>query len=262
MSQAPIRRQVFEVDKFGGHHLHCGAGKNLMVVPGWALKPATYRQVAVEFAKLGHNVVIPDLYSVIPTATKACFESYVEALEKVAVEAFGEEAKFDLIGHSLGGAISIEAASALTDRIEKLVLVNAIGHPTWSKDNDVSVRSRTLIDWSSAFIQDGARSLLVSPQIFSALFDGLGEILKAPQRTIECALIARSSDIRPAMQRVKDSEIEVLTIWGSRDVVVTRDLFEEMTSELGASSIVVDANHGWPFLKPQAFAGTVQAFLA
>lgn len=262
MSPTPSRRQDLDVDKFGGHHLHCGSGKNLMVVPGWALKPATYRQVAVEFAKLGHNVVIPDLYSVIPTSTRACFRSYVEALERVAVEAFGKEASFDLIGHSLGGAIAIEAASELRDRIDKLVLVNAIGHPTWSKDKEVSVKSRTLVDWSGAFIQDGARSLLVSPQIFSALFDGIGEILKAPQRTIECALIARSSDIRPAMQRVKDSDIDVLTIWGSRDVVVTRDLFEEMTNELGATSLVVDANHGWPFLKPVAFATTVQTFLA
>ncbi len=262
MSPTPSRRQELEVDKFGGRHLHCGSGKNLMVVPGWALKPATYRQAAVELAKLGHNVVVPDLYSVIPTSTRACFESYVEALENVAREAFGDEASFDLIGHSLGGAIAIEAAAKLHQRIEKLVLVNAIGHPTWSRDKDLSVKSRTLADWSGAFIQDGIRSLLASPQIFSALFDGISEIMKSPQKTIECALIARSSDIRPAMKRVKDSEIEVLTIWGSRDVVVTRDLFEEMTSELGATSIVVDANHGWPFLKPLAFATTVQAFLS
>jgi pimeloyl-ACP methyl ester carboxylesterase len=261
MSATPSQPHDLAIEKLGGHHLQCGTGKNLMVVPGWALKPATYRQVAVEFSKLGHNVVVPDLYAAIPNSTKACFETYVDALSMVASEAFGE-ASFDLIGHSLGGAIAIEAASKLCDRIEKLVLVNAIGHPTWSKDKSLSVKSRTIMDWSGAFIQDGARSLLVSPQIFSALFDGIGEILKSPQRTIECALIARNSDIRPAMRRVKESKIEVLTIWGSRDVVVTRDLFEEMTSELGATSIVVDANHGWPFLKPVAFAKTVQAFLA
>lgn len=104
-------------------------GRPVLALHGWldnantfkTLAPlfgARFRFIALDLAGHGHSDPRPGSmpYHFIDNAIDV-----VDALDSLGIE------KLSLVGHSLGGAVSTTVAAALTDRIEKLVLLDSLG---------------------------------------------------------------------------------------------------------------------------------------
>lgn len=106
------------------------SGAPVLLVHGWGACVYSYSEMVPALAGAGFRVLAIDLpglgLSDKPTSrnaytTRAVSQSVADAATQLGLE------RFSVIGHSMGGAIGLRLALDGDRRIEKLVLINAIG---------------------------------------------------------------------------------------------------------------------------------------
>ena len=97
-----------------------GAGAPLVLLHGFAMRPATYGRLA-DLTATRCRVVVPDLFDV-PGQWR-----YAKVLDSLtaAVDHLGLE-QFSLLGHSFGGGIALGFAQRYPDRVVELVLSDSL----------------------------------------------------------------------------------------------------------------------------------------
>lgn len=111
--------------RVGGHTvraLQVGEGRPLVFLHGFGIDPQVYAPIWAKLAD-AHAVTALDLFrpsSVRDTPRR--LETYARWVVDWAEDAFGGQ-PWDMVGHSMGGAVSLYAAS-LSDRIDRVVVVN------------------------------------------------------------------------------------------------------------------------------------------
>jgi pimeloyl-ACP methyl ester carboxylesterase len=106
-----------------------GQGEPLVVVHGAGTSSAIWHRVTPRLAGGGRRVVAPDVpgYGGSPAAGPGfALEEVTDDLAAGLQEA-GVEAPYDLVGHSMGGAIAILLAARHPERVQRLVLVAPAG---------------------------------------------------------------------------------------------------------------------------------------
>ena len=243
--------------------LEVGVGENVLLVPGWSLSPRIYAESARRLACLGFRIVVPELYG---SSAKVDLGGGVEALAELVSEfargVFGVE-KFHLVGHSLGGAISMALGASNPESISKLVLVNSIGDPSWidRSGSPSYLAKRSLNDWAGAFIVDMKRTRERNRYVPQVVIESLSEFGRNPGRVIRCALMARGVDMRPEIAKLAGAGLPILVLWTKDDVVVPRESFLGLAEGLGASRVELEGSHGWIFTSSEQFSALVGEFL-
>lgn len=102
-----------------------GEGEAIVLVHGVATSRAIWRHVTGPLAASGRRVVtvdVPGFGESEPAGPGFALEDVADRLiDELALE------EFDLVGHSLGGAVAVAAAARHPDRVRKLVLVSPAG---------------------------------------------------------------------------------------------------------------------------------------
>jgi pimeloyl-ACP methyl ester carboxylesterase len=171
--------------------------------------------------------------------------------------------KFDLVGHSFGGMVAAEYAATYPDRIDKLVLIDALGL------------------WNDAY--PVADHLLSTPPVQAAMrFHDLGnpavaEKIKAPSEPadVNAALVTRflalsstSHFIHPIPdrglhKRLRRIKAKTLVVWGAEDRLTPRRYADDFVSAIAGSrlEVIADAGHT-PHLEQRGLVSErVRAFL-
>lgn len=244
-------------------YLDVGEGRNVLLLPGWSLSPRIYQASAVRLAAMGFRVVVPEVYGLdSQVELSRALDGVVDHVSDFASAVF-EGDSFSVIGHSLGGAISILLVASGHHDVEKLVLVNSIGDPTWQDKNGTSstMSKRPLNDWVGAFMLDFARTRNKNKFALRLAYGSLMEFTRNPGKVVRYALIAKSADVRAEMKAIADSQLRVLVIWTKNDFVIPRESFEGLANLLHASRVELDGSHGWIFTSSEQFASLVGQFL-
>lgn len=150
-----------------------------------------------------------------------------------------------LIGHSMGGYVSMDLAARRPEKIQRLVLVDSIGIP-------FGCSARSLV--YPALKAIGRTHPSFWPCIsYDYLRAGPGMIWRAAQQIVALDEVAALSALR----------LPILLIWGEQDDLVPLSSGRQLHELLNGSrlSVIPKANHFCMFERPQDFHNILLPFL-
>ncbi len=125
------------------------AGPKLLAIHGWLDNAASFDALAPWFAD--YDLVAIDLpgHGQSDHRPRGAWYHYIDYLHDVlcCVEALGW-ARFSLLGHSLGGAISSVLAASVPERVEALFLIEALGPISTGAEKTLALLRAALLDRS------------------------------------------------------------------------------------------------------------------
>ena len=252
-----------------------GAGEPLVLVHGAGTSSAIWHRVAPRLAA-GRRVVAPDLpgYGGSPAAGPGF------ALEEVAdrlaagLEDAGVPAPYDLVGHSMGGAIAILLAARHPERMRRLVLVAPAGLAALPR-----VAGGLLGAVAAPFAV--ARRTLATPLAGSALVRRLalagvardGARVPAANARAVLASSAGATRIGPGLASAATADLRATLagvttplglVWGEHDPVIPPRRIEIIRRARPDAElrIVPDTAHAPMLERPDAFCAALEAVLA
>ncbi|HEX6476918.1 MAG TPA: alpha/beta hydrolase [Acidimicrobiales bacterium] len=240
-----------------------GTGRPVVFLHGWALGQHAYKRALKRIVNLGYRVYAPALPSFGGSADLpggvVSFAGYAEWLD-AWLAAVAVDEPVSLVGHSFGGGVAIKLAHDHPDRVSSLVLVDAIGHPSWRV---LGRRARTLSErplweWGLRVPLD-VLPTLSSRDLRSILEDALPNVVRNPLGLWRVARLVRGCDLTPELTELGQRGLSTAVIWGTDDRIVPRASFDGLCESLGSRGEIVDGNHSWPLTNPDAFAETVTA---
>jgi pimeloyl-ACP methyl ester carboxylesterase len=158
------------------------------------------------------------------------------------VDAVGESEVALAAGHSFGGGVATAFAFHQSERVSALLLVNAIGSPTWAlfPDEVRTTLQRPVWDWGRHFGTD----LLYSPNLIrllpALLEDFIPNLVQNPLGMFRTGEFIRRADL-------------VTVAWSDRDRLVSRSAFDELRHAAGVDGVVVEGAHAWLIADPSGF---------
>lgn len=162
------------------------------------------------------------------------------------IEAVGLESGVHLVGHSMGGYLSLRLAARRPQVVRKLVLVDPAGVPSGRGMLGHLVPLLLAARYATpAFLPVLARD---------ALYAGPATLLRASRDLL-------AEDVRGDLRRV---EAPALLIWGKNDTLIPPSAGELMRAEIPDSRLLVieGAGHNPMFDRPREFDRALLAFLA
>jgi pimeloyl-ACP methyl ester carboxylesterase len=161
------------------------------------------------------------------------------------MEAVGLESAH-LVGHSMGGYLSLKLAARRPEAVRTLVLVDPAGIPS----------GRTMIGHLGPLLLSAryARPAFFPVLVRDALYAGPFTLLRTAR-----ALLAE--DVRGDLGRI---EKPTLLVWGSLDPLIPSSIGDVMRAEIPDSRLLIieGAGHNPMFDCPEDFNGALLAFLA
>ena len=161
------------------------------------------------------------------------------------MEAVGLE-RAHLVGHSMGGYLSLRLAARRPEAVDRLVLVDPAGIPS----------HRTMLGHLGPLLLSAryGRPEFLPVLVRDALCAGPFTLLRATRDLL-------AEDVRDDLRRV---EAPTLLVWGERDPLIPPSIGDVMRAEIPASRLLVieRAGHNPMFDRPENFNGALLAFLA
>lgn len=241
-----------------------GQGMPAVLLHGWGLGHRAYRAAIERLVDLGCEVWAPALPGFGGTtglpAGEASIQAYADWVADFLHEV-GVDEPVLLLGHSFGGGVGIAAAHRHPSKVHALVLVNSIGGATWraatEADEERLLADRPWWDWGLHFprdllpVEQGRRVLPV------VLREAVPNLLRNPVAMYRAGELARTADLTPELEELKERRLPVMVLWGARDGVVPRASFEALCRAVGAEGEVVDGTHSWLLADPAAFGEVI-----
>lgn len=134
-----------------------GTGPTVLFLHGWALGSRTYKRTLRRLVARGCRVLAPAMPGFggsdpmpSPTVSIRAYGRWAARF----LDAVGVAEPAVVIGHSLGGGVSVMLAHDDPERVRYLVLVNAVGGATWDGRDGRSLADRPIVDWAVEFGRD------------------------------------------------------------------------------------------------------------
>lgn len=242
-----------------------GRGSPLVFLHGWGLTPRIYRHA---LARLARNFrvyapVIPGFASVPDRPpderTLGGYSTWMGQFLDAA-----EIGPVTLVGHSLGGAIAIQAAHDLPDRVSRLVLVNSVGGGSCSGGGgDVRPgRDRPLWEWGAAALAEVLSLSVLAPTTAALPNTPRLHAFCDPGAAWRTAHIVRTADLRPELDQLAQRRLPVSLLWGRGDRLIPRASFESLRDALRKPpGFTVAGGHGWLISDPKYFGNAMRTVL-
>jgi pimeloyl-ACP methyl ester carboxylesterase len=271
----PVSRWAV-IDGIRIHYLEAGgepsAEPPLLMVHGWCgssadfgplmrALPAGTRSLAVDMPGCGLSDK-PDAAYDLP---------YFMNFLCTFTEAFGLE-RFTLVGHSMGGQLSVHFASLWPGRVERLVLISPYGlkgeEGPWLPlaqsgclvDAIFGLNNRLFIEWALA-----ANNLYrPSPGVLSALADSTAEGILGRKEVRATARITRNLIGRDPVEGILPGvRAPTLILWGDHDALLAPRWAQQFVALLPDVRLrwILDAGHMATLEKPQEAAEAIAGFL-
>lgn len=215
-----------------------GEGAPLVLLHGYAMRPATYRGLVELLA--GHcRVVVPDLFAFKGRwSYRRVFDGFTSTLDHLGLD------RVSILGHSFGGAIELGFASQFPERVVELVF------------SDTLAVSREWGLAKEALRHPGRLVQLATPKATSAFTRNW---VTHPRQLVDAAMWAFTSGRDGEATEVEEDGVPAYVLWANRDSVLSRSDGMQFAAELGAPFIVAAAtdgraiDHDWMFQQPQLF---------
>lgn len=239
-------------------YLVAGHGPAALFFHGWGLSPHAYRRPIEAMSRAGCRVYAPALpgFGGTPELAPAqrTFEGYAAWVGEF-LQAVGEDEVALVAGHSFGGGVGIAFTHQHLDRVAALLLVNAIGSPTWAlfPDEIRTMVQRPVWDWGRHLSTD----LLQSPRGFQLAFtlleDFIPNLLTNPFGMFRTSEFIRRANLVREIGVIAGRGIPVTVAWSDRDRLVPRSAFDDFRRAAGVEGVVVEGAHAWLIGNPDRF---------
>jgi pimeloyl-ACP methyl ester carboxylesterase len=200
------------------------------------------------------NVFAPDLPGFGRTRLEIAswdYESFAKAILLFA-DSVGLR-QFHLVGHSLGGGISMKMCAMAPDRIKSLVLIDCTGKPYIAYNRNLFMEK--LIEnvqqaIESKFSLDNY--LIYKPLLYNLLFNFSTSM--AAMKII----VNEDIGIIPKMITTR-----TVLVWGEKDRVMPLEVGNYLSTQIPHSHLIVlkEKFHEWSLLYPQILSETVNDFI-
>ena len=247
-----------EVDGHPVRYAVVGSGPAALFMHGWGLRPKAYRAPIEAMASAGCRVYAPCLPGFGGTREldpeRRTFAGYAQWVGHF-LDAVGEREVALVAGHSFGGGVATAFVYDQPARVSALLLVNAIGSPTWVLlPNEVrTTMQRPVWDWGRHFGTD----LLHSPHLVrllpTLLEDFIPNLLGNPLGMFRTGEVIRRADLVREVRIIAERGIPVSVAWSDRDRLVSRSAFDELRHAAGVDGVVIEGAHAWLIADPRAF---------
>ncbi|HUP87281.1 MAG TPA: alpha/beta hydrolase [Acidimicrobiales bacterium] len=246
-----------------------GEGLPLVFVHGWGLGQHSYKRAMKRLIHLGCKVYAPALpgFGGSDELDREHFDldGYASWLNGF-FDAIGIDEPVFLVGHSFGGAVSIQFAHNHQGRVRTLVLINSVGGSAWSTPGPTgavkSMAQRPLWDWGIHFPSD----ILPIPHLTRVLpvilEDALPNLLRNPRAMWKAANLARSADLTGELEELRRRHLPVVVLWGEQDRIIPRPSFDALCAAIGSEGEVVSGNHSWLLADPDSFGEVMTNIVA
>jgi pimeloyl-ACP methyl ester carboxylesterase len=264
--EADLEHLVWRSTSVNGRVAHYGvAGEGLPVVflHGWALGQHAYKRALKRLVRLGCRVYAPAMPGFGGTPDLPGGQHQMDqyaAWVAGFLDAVGVDEPAFVIGHSFGGGVATKLAHDFADKVGYLVLVNAVGGPTWTESGSRvrSLSERPLWDWGLHFPSDLFPLSGVVHLLLVMLEDALPNMVSNPLALWRAGQVARTADLTTELAELRRRRLPVLVLWGDKDTVIPRASFDALCAAVGSAGNVVPGRHSWLLADPDAF-GEVMA---
>lgn len=224
----------------------------ILFLHGWGISTEPYEEILELIAKQ-HFVIAPDLPSFAGSSYSKLILDY-ETYAKFLI-AFLDALNLDqvhLVGHSIGGGISIAINSLAANRVKSLILVGSTGVPKVSFPEIVPLRAIEM----TAQLSLPKLKLQFSdiPQVFSR------NLLFNTGNVIQALLLSLEKDLRPLLPLI---EAPCLLLWSEKDLTMPLDSAHEMAAMISTAKLVTveEGYHEWGLWYPEKFTSIVLDFV-
>jgi pimeloyl-ACP methyl ester carboxylesterase len=253
-----------------------GRGRPVVLVHGFMVSHWTWRHVIPELA-VDHDVIALDLLgfgeSDRPAATDFRYDAPAQ-MEVVlaALDALGVE-RAAFIGHSMGGAIALYTAARRPERVERLVVVNALVYPYRLPLSGQLILLpyvgpllfRTL--YTKSIVRGYMkRSVYRDPALVTEDWvDYVWERVNRPGGMDAAhASLRFCSDPTVIARSVRAVRAPTLVVWGNDDRTFPAAHARRLVGDIAGAELVIvpECGHAPPEEKPAAVVAAVTPFLA
>jgi pimeloyl-ACP methyl ester carboxylesterase len=215
-----------------------GAGPPVVLLHGYAMRPATYRRLADLLASRC-RVVIPDLFALAGHwSYSVVVEAFTATLDRLDLE------RVTLLGHSFGGGIELGFAAQFPGRVVELVF----------SDTLAASREFGLADEA---LRHPVRLLRLATPTAAAAF--ARSWIEHPRQLVEAGWWGFTSGRDGTAEACAQAGLPAHVLWANRDSVLSRSDGERFARELNGSFTVASApdgrpiDHDWMFQEPDLF---------
>jgi len=215
-----------------------GEGPALVLLHGFAMRPATYAALARLLAERC-RVVVPDLFDVRGQwRHDRVVDAFTATLDRLGID------RATLVGHSFGGALELGFASQFPDRVVELVF------------SDTLAASRELRLGAEALRHPLRLLRLATPTAAAAFASTWAE---HPRQLVDAAWWGFRSSREFDSRVVARAGITAHVLWANRDSVLSQGDGRRFAQELAASFTVAAGrpgqvlDHDWMFQQPRLF---------
>ncbi|MCW2622340.1 MAG: hypothetical protein JWL64_1942 [Frankiales bacterium] len=259
---APQGRETWrtvDVDGTRTRVMEVGSGEPLLFLHGWGLAPAVYAEGLRLLGADGVRVIAPALPgfggSDGPGLVGLDLAGYARHIARLLDE-LGIDTPVLVAGHSFGGGVALELATAHPERVRSLTLVNSVGGAPGRKAGLVSA---SWLHWAlGAAGELSPQAVLRStPGVLKAF---LPSALRHPVTMALTARLALRASLADKAAALVSRGLPVLFVWGDEDRLIAPGALAHVAASL--PSRVVQGKHGWLITHPEEFAAVMHDALA
>lgn len=254
-----LRWHRLQVDGRAAACLEAGEGPTVVFLHGFGLSHHAYRAAVRRLAATGVRVYAPALPGFSGTAALPRDDGDLHGYARWVI-AFLDSMRVKgpvlVVGHSFGGGIAIVIAHDHPARVGGLVLVNAVGGATWTRDGELvrAMAERPLWDWGLRFSSDVRSPRGLARVVPVVVAEALPNLVLDPRAFVQAARLARTADLTEELETIRRRGLPVVIVWSPHDQVVTEASVDALRQALGdAPTISVPGGHSWLIADPEHF---------
>lgn len=213
-----------------------GAGRPLVLIPGYATRADTYRRTAEVLAERC-RVILVDIYSIRGRwRYEDVLESFTATLDSLGLD------RASFLGHSFGSGIELGFAVRHPKRVVELVFCDTLAvSREWALAEEALSRPLKLLG-------------MATPK---AAVDFIRCWVTHPRQLVDAAWWGFTSGRSRDIHLVAEAGVPSHVLWAKRDSLLRRKDGEEFARQLHASFTVCNAwgyvDHDWMYRHPQLF---------
>lgn len=217
------------------------------------------------------RVIVPDMVGYGQSSMDDGFDRSIRAQEEM-IDGLLEKLGLDscaFVGHDLGGGVGLRLAARRPERVERLVLSNAVAYDSWPIETIVELglpetAEETSVDEFQELLGGMMENTLADPERSEWFVEGMKaqwgseEALVSLVRNAAATNTNHTTEIDPA-----GIEAPTLLLWGADDDFQPIEYAERLNEDVPDSELVgiEGARHWVPVDRPEEYAERLSAFL-
>lgn len=233
-------------------------------IPTWSY---LWRNIAPAFESQ-YRVIVPDLLGYGNSDRRDCFDRSIRAQEAM-LEAFLDDLGVDrasLIAHDIGGGAALRFAASSPDRVDRLVLSNAVCYDSWPVEFIAGLGLPKTEDLDDDEFE-GKLDFAFAEGTYDDADPQFVAAMKAPwlqsdgKRALARAAVATNTNHTTEIE-YDAIDADVLCLWGADDILQPLAYGERLADDLDGTVVELEEAYHWVLEdRPEAYREELRTFL-